>query len=101
MFHRCQRAVVGLQSRSGHCTEQEGRLLRNVISSLAQSLQELSTNFRHTQSSYLKRKYACTLERGRLTRPRMQCIVFVLKACDRYLLALSILASGCRGVFNQ
>ncbi|KAF7711321.1 syntaxin-16 isoform X1 [Silurus meridionalis] len=55
MFHRCQRAVVGLQSRSGHCTEQEGRLLRNVISSLAQSLQDLSTNFRHTQSSYLKR----------------------------------------------
>uniref|UniRef100_A0A3Q3W8B4 Syntaxin-16 n=1 Tax=Mola mola TaxID=94237 RepID=A0A3Q3W8B4_MOLML len=55
MFHRCQRAVTGLQSRCGHCTEQEERLLRNVISSLAQSLQELSTNFRHTQSSYLKR----------------------------------------------
>lgn len=56
MFHRCQRAVTGLQSRCGHCTEQEERLLRNVVSSLAQSLQELSTNFRHTQSSYLKRK---------------------------------------------
>lgn len=56
MFHRCQRAVTGLQSRCGHCTEQEERLLRNVVSSLAQSLQELSTNFRHTQSGYLKRK---------------------------------------------
>lgn len=56
MFHRCQRAVTGLQSRCGHCTEQEERLLRNVVSSLAQSLQDLSTNFRHTQSSYLKRK---------------------------------------------
>ncbi|XP_061911186.1 syntaxin-16-like isoform X1 [Entelurus aequoreus] len=55
MFHRCQRAVTGLQSRCGHCTEQEERLLRNVVSSLAQSLQDLSTTFRHTQSSYLKR----------------------------------------------
>ncbi|XP_012687454.1 syntaxin-16 isoform X1 [Clupea harengus] len=55
MFHRCQRAVRGLQSRCGHCTQQEERVLRNVVSSLAQNLQELSTNFRHTQSSYLKR----------------------------------------------
>uniref|UniRef100_A0A096M2M2 Syntaxin 16 n=1 Tax=Poecilia formosa TaxID=48698 RepID=A0A096M2M2_POEFO len=55
MFHRCQRSVTGLQSRRGHCTEQEERLLVNVVSSLAQSLQDLSTNFRHTQSSYLKR----------------------------------------------
>uniref|UniRef100_A0A8C7QK18 Syntaxin 16 n=1 Tax=Oncorhynchus mykiss TaxID=8022 RepID=A0A8C7QK18_ONCMY len=58
MFHRCQRAVTGLQTRCGHCTEQEERLLRNVVSSLAGSLQELSTNFRHTQSSYLKRNMA-------------------------------------------
>lgn len=55
MFHRCQRAVVGLQSRCGHATEQEERLLKNIVSSLAQSLQELSLNFRHVQSSYLKR----------------------------------------------
>ncbi|XP_058846665.1 syntaxin-16-like isoform X1 [Acipenser ruthenus] len=55
MFHRCQRAVTGIQSRSRHCTEQEERLLRNVVSSLAQSLQDLSINFRHTQSNYLKR----------------------------------------------
>ncbi|XP_016367795.1 syntaxin-16-like [Sinocyclocheilus rhinocerous] len=55
MFHRCQRAVTGLQTQSRHCTEQENRLLTNVVSSLAQSLQELSINFRHTQSSYLKR----------------------------------------------
>lgn len=27
-----------------------------MVSSLAQSLQDLSTNFRHTQSGYLKRK---------------------------------------------
>nr|XP_013808187.1 PREDICTED: syntaxin-16 isoform X2 [Apteryx mantelli mantelli] len=55
LFHRCQRAVQVLQSRSRSCTEQEERVLRNVVSSLAQSLQDLSTNFRHAQSDYLKR----------------------------------------------
>ncbi|KAM3923365.1 syntaxin-16 isoform 2-T2 [Leptodactylus fuscus] len=55
MFHRCQRAVQALQSRARNCTEQEERVLRNVVSSLAQSLQDLSTNFRHAQSDYLKR----------------------------------------------
>lgn len=57
LFHRCQRAVQVLQSRSRTCTEQEARVLRNVVSSLAQSLQDLSTNFRHAQSDYLKRKH--------------------------------------------
>uniref|UniRef100_A0A4W3JU84 Syntaxin 16 n=1 Tax=Callorhinchus milii TaxID=7868 RepID=A0A4W3JU84_CALMI len=55
MFHRCQRAVQTLQSRWRSCTEQEERVLRNVVSSLAQSLQDQSTQFRHAQSSYLKR----------------------------------------------
>ncbi|XP_072412945.1 syntaxin-16 isoform X2 [Chiloscyllium punctatum] len=55
MFHRCQRAVQSLQSKWRSCTEQEERVLRNVVSSLAQALQDLSTNFRHAQSSYLKR----------------------------------------------
>ncbi|XP_061076443.1 syntaxin-16 isoform X2 [Conger conger] len=55
MFHRCQRSVTSLQARCGHCTQQEDRLLRNVVSSLAQSLQDLSISFRHTQSGYLKR----------------------------------------------
>ncbi|XP_051887226.1 syntaxin-16 isoform X2 [Pristis pectinata] len=55
MFHRCQRSVQNLQSKGRSCTEQEERVLRNVISSLAQALQDLSTNFRHAQSSYLKR----------------------------------------------
>ncbi|TFK05044.1 UBX domain-containing protein 7 [Platysternon megacephalum] len=55
LFHRCQRAVQALQSRSRNCTEQEERVLRNIVSSLAQSLQDLSTNFRHAQSDYLKR----------------------------------------------
>ncbi|XP_077191831.1 syntaxin-16 isoform X2 [Paroedura picta] len=55
LFHRCQRAVQTLHSRSRGCTEQEQRLLKNIVSSLALSLQELSTNFRHGQSDYLKR----------------------------------------------
>lgn len=38
------------------CSEQEERLLRNVVASLAQALQELSTSFRHAQSDYLKRE---------------------------------------------
>ncbi|CAO2577442.1 Stx16 [Lemmus lemmus] len=56
LFHRCQRAVQALPSQARRaCSEQEERLLRNVVASLAQALQELSTSFRHAQSSYLKR----------------------------------------------
>ncbi|XP_004370262.1 syntaxin-16 isoform X1 [Trichechus manatus latirostris] len=56
LFHRCQRAVQALPSRARRgCSEQEGQLLRNVVASLAQALQELSTSFRHAQSGYLKR----------------------------------------------
>ncbi|XP_012879803.1 PREDICTED: syntaxin-16 isoform X2 [Dipodomys ordii] len=56
LFHRCQRAVRALPSRARRArTEQEERLLRNVVASLAQALQELSTGFRHAQSGYLKR----------------------------------------------
>ncbi|XP_004841002.1 syntaxin-16 isoform X5 [Heterocephalus glaber] len=56
LFHRCQRAVQALPSRARRaCSEQEERLLRNVVASLAQTLQELSTSFRHAQSGYLKR----------------------------------------------
>ena len=38
------------------CSEQEERLLRNVVASLAQALQELSTSFRRAQSGCLKRE---------------------------------------------
>ncbi|XP_064132347.1 syntaxin-16 isoform X3 [Loxodonta africana] len=56
LFHRCQRAVQALRSRvSRGCSQQEERLLRNVVASLAQALQELSSSFRHAQSGYLKR----------------------------------------------
>ena len=57
MFHECQGSIqrIGRQSRSA--TKQEQRLLKNVMSSLAVSLQDLSLNFRKGQSSYLKSKY--------------------------------------------
>uniref|UniRef100_A0A2D4J0N7 Syntaxin-16 n=2 Tax=Micrurus TaxID=8634 RepID=A0A2D4J0N7_MICLE len=55
LFHRCQRAVQGLHSKSRSCTDQECQLLKNVVCSLAQSLQDLSSSFRHGQSDYLKR----------------------------------------------
>lgn len=56
LFHRCQRAVQALPSRARRaCSEQEEQLLRNVVASLAQALQELSASFRHAQSDYLKR----------------------------------------------
>eukprot|EP00070_Physeter_catodon_P001050 XP_007101995.2 syntaxin-16 isoform X1 [Physeter catodon] len=56
LFHRCQRAVQALPSQARRaCSEQEERLLRNVVGSLAQALQELSTSFRRAQSGYLKR----------------------------------------------
>ncbi|XP_006839369.1 PREDICTED: syntaxin-16 [Chrysochloris asiatica] len=56
LFHRCQRAVQTLPSRAHRsCSEQEARLLRNVVTALAQILQGLSTSFRHAQSGYLRR----------------------------------------------
>uniref|UniRef100_UPI00358EBC6C syntaxin-16 isoform X2 n=1 Tax=Myxine glutinosa TaxID=7769 RepID=UPI00358EBC6C len=54
MFHRCQRAVQSLQ-RQGGGRGMNDQVLANVVSSLAQSLQELSITFRHAQSTYLHR----------------------------------------------
>lgn len=57
LFHRCQRAVQALPGRARRaCSAQEERLLRNVVASLAQALQELSASFRHAQSGYLRRE---------------------------------------------
>lgn len=55
MFTRCQRLVQQINSRSFHGTEQEKRLSTNIVSSLVRSLQEMSTNFRKSQSVYLKK----------------------------------------------
>ncbi|XP_002735079.1 syntaxin-16-like isoform X1 [Saccoglossus kowalevskii] len=55
MFHRCQRNIqqIGLKSRMA--TPQERKVTKNIMSSLAASLQDLSINFRRGQSAYLKR----------------------------------------------
>ncbi|XP_045300064.1 syntaxin-16 isoform X4 [Leopardus geoffroyi] len=56
LFHRCQRAVQALPGRARKArSDQEERLLRNVVASLAQALQELSASFRRAQSGYLRR----------------------------------------------
>ncbi|XP_040315666.1 syntaxin-16 isoform X2 [Herpailurus yagouaroundi] len=56
LFHRCQRAVQALPGRARRArSDQEERLLRNVVASLAQALQELSASFRRAQSGYLRR----------------------------------------------
>ena len=54
MFHQCQGSIQRIGRQSRNASKQEQRLLRNVMSSLAVSLQDLSTNFRKGQSSYLK-----------------------------------------------
>ena len=57
LFHRCQRAVQALPGRARRArSDQEERLLRNVVASLAQALQELSASFRRAQSGYLRRE---------------------------------------------
>ncbi|CAH1779246.1 unnamed protein product [Owenia fusiformis] len=55
MFMRCQRLVQKINSRSNQGTTQERKLSQNIVSSLARTLQELSTNFRKSQSAYLRR----------------------------------------------
>lgn len=55
MFNRAKKGLQGISSQAGSGSDQEQRVARNVTSSLAISLQDLSVNFRKSQSSYLKR----------------------------------------------
>ncbi|XP_065916001.1 syntaxin-16-like [Dysidea avara] len=55
MFNRAKRGLQVIIAKSKSASDQEKRVSRNVISSLATSLQELSGNFRKSQSLYLKR----------------------------------------------
>ena len=56
MFSRAKQGllVINRQAKSG--SEQEKKVARNVVSSLAITLQDLSVDFRKAQSSYLKSK---------------------------------------------
>ncbi|XP_038070345.1 syntaxin-16-like [Patiria miniata] len=55
MFHRCQRAIQAIGGKSRSASGQEQKVTKNIMGSLAGRLQELSINFRKSQSSYLKR----------------------------------------------
>ncbi|XP_065176443.1 syntaxin-16-like [Sycon ciliatum] len=55
MFHRCQKLIQGIGNRGRGGSNQETKVTKNVMSSLASSLQDLSVTFRKAQSSYLKR----------------------------------------------
>lgn len=54
MFHQSQAAIHKIIAKSKSGNPEEKRLVKNVVSSLAASLQELSGNFRKSQSTYLK-----------------------------------------------
>ena len=54
MFHRCQRTVQQINNRSRLGNAQEQKLTLNIVSSLARSIQDLSLNFKRSQSSYLQ-----------------------------------------------
>ncbi|CAG2188012.1 STX16 [Mytilus edulis] len=61
MFTRCQITVQRISHKGNHGTEQEKRLAKNIVSSVARSLQDMSLNFRKTQSDYLRSKFFCLL----------------------------------------
>lgn len=54
MFNRAKRGLQIIIAKSKNVSDQEKRLAKNVTASLASSLQDLSANFRKSQSSYLK-----------------------------------------------
>lgn len=58
MFNRAKRGLQIIIAKSKNVSDQEKRLAKNVTASLASSLQDLSANFRKSQSSYLKSKLA-------------------------------------------
>lgn len=55
MFSHCQRLIQQITARSRRGTDQEVKLSQNIIMSLIRSVQELSNNFRRSQSSYLNK----------------------------------------------
>lgn len=54
MFGRAKQGLVAINSRAKNASDQEKRVAKNVMSSLALSLQDLSVSFRKSQSNYLK-----------------------------------------------
>ncbi|XP_063951099.1 syntaxin-16-like [Lytechinus pictus] len=55
MFHRCQRSIQSITAKARLSSRQERKVTQNIVNSLAGSLQDLSIQFRKSQSAYLKR----------------------------------------------
>ena len=56
LFHQCQRCIQSIQGRSQGANKSEQVMIRNVVSSLASQVQDLSQVFKKGQSTYLKRE---------------------------------------------
>ena len=56
MFNRAKRGLQAITAKSKDASDQEKKLAKNVTVSLAVSLQDLSVNFRRSQSNYLRSK---------------------------------------------
>lgn len=54
-FHKCQQNIKLIGQRAKNGSTQQQRMARNIMSSLAQKLQEESTDFKQSQSAYLNR----------------------------------------------
>ena len=67
MFNRAKRGLQTITTKSKDATDQERKVAKNVTTSLAISLQDLSVNFRKSQSSYLKRECYSTVCIGIVT----------------------------------
>ncbi|CAO3623914.1 unnamed protein product [Cunninghamella blakesleeana] len=54
-FYRIKRDIQRIQADNGNNTEQDLKLARNIQTSLATKVQEISTSFRKQQSNYLQK----------------------------------------------
>lgn len=55
LFHQCQRCIQTIQAKAHGASKSEKTIVRNVVSTLASQLQELSISFKKGQSIYLKK----------------------------------------------
>ena len=54
MFSRAKQGLLVINRQAKNGSDQEKKVAKNVVSSLAITLQDLSVDFRKAQSSYLK-----------------------------------------------
>ena len=60
MFNRAKKGLQAISVKGSQGSDQERMVAKNVSVSLAISLQDLSANFRKSQSSYLKSEFFYT-----------------------------------------